>query len=385
MLRESRSILTEQIDPAPATGDDAPRVSWRSAVGLNAANFFLAEVTGVTLPFVAAYLKDLHFPPFTIGLALTVAGLGVFLAQAPAGFLTDRVKQRILLLAGSSAVLGVCYGLIPLVPASSFAIDPLLFFSGVAQSIFLPVLGALALALAGRQGLSRMMGWNQGWNHAGNLAAALSAVALVYLFASSVPVFYAVLAVSVLAAASAFLIRGDELNEERVSGRKKGEKPVRFLDLLRDRRVAVLIAATALFHLANAPVMPLVAQYVKDMDRGAVRGPWAMVVAESGAGGEAAASGDGAAKREAGDIGVSLVVLVAQAVMVPVSLLAGWLVDRWGRKPVFAVAFIVLPLRIALYALAGSPGVLIALQEGEPSMASGPAFTGSPLSPCAPT
>ncbi len=264
--------LTQQIGPTPEAGDDAPRVSWRSVVGLNAANFFLAEVTGVTLPFVAAYLKDQHFPPFTIGLALTVAGLGVFLAQAPAGFLTDRVKQRVLLLAGSSAVLGVCYGLVPLVPASSFAIDQLLFFSGVAQSIFLPVLGALALALAGRQGLSRMMGWNQGWNHAGNLAAALSALGVgLRLFASSVPVFYAVLAVSVLAAASAFLIRGDELSEERVSGRKKGEKPVRFLDLLRDRRVAVLIAATALFHLANAPVMPLVAQYVKDMEPRAAR------------------------------------------------------------------------------------------------------------------
>jgi len=84
MPRESRSLLTEQIGPTPAAGDDAPRVSWRSAVGLNAANFFLAEVTGVTLPFVAAYLKDQHFSPFTIGLALTVAGLGVFLAQAPA-------------------------------------------------------------------------------------------------------------------------------------------------------------------------------------------------------------------------------------------------------------------------------------------------------------
>ncbi len=59
---------------------------------------------------------------------------------------------------------------------------------------------------------------------------------------------------------------------------------------------------------------------------------------------------------------MSLVVLVAQAVMVPVSLLAGWLVDRWGRKPVFAVAFIVLPLRIALYAVAGSPAMLIVLQ-----------------------
>ena len=48
--------------------------------------------------------------------------------------------------------------------------------------------------------------------------------------------------------------------------------------------------------------------------------------------------------------------------MVPVALLAGWLVDSWGRKPVFAIAFLVLPVRIALYAVAGRPETLIALQ-----------------------
>jgi MFS family permease len=324
-------------DEAISDQEKAPSVSWRSAIGLNAGNFFLAEVTGVTLPFVAAYLKDLYFSPFTIGLALTLAGLGVFLMQSPAGFIADRVKQRRLLLAGASVLLGVCYALVPVVPASSFAIDPLLFLSGVGQAFFLPLLGALALGLAGHKGLNRMMGHNQSWNHAGNLAAALSALALVYLFSSTVPVFYAVFAVSVLAGASVFLIRPKEVNEELASGGKaKDDKPVRFTDLLRDRRVVVLIAATALFHLANAPVMPLVAQYVKDMDKG-----------------EAA---------KEGDLQVSLVVLVAQAVMIPVALLTGWLVDRWGRKPILAIGFVVLPVRIALYALAGSPAMLIALQ-----------------------
>ena len=55
-------------------------------------------------------------------------------------------------------------------------------------------------------------------------------------------------------------------------------------------------------------------------------------------------------------------VLVAQAVMIPVALLTGWLCDRWGRKPVFAVGFVVLPLRIFLYSLTTNPGVLVALQ-----------------------
>jgi hypothetical protein len=33
------------------------RVSLRSRVGLNAANFFLVEITGVVVPFLGAYLQ----------------------------------------------------------------------------------------------------------------------------------------------------------------------------------------------------------------------------------------------------------------------------------------------------------------------------------------
>ena len=36
---------------------------------------------------------------------------------------------------------------------------------------------------------------------------------------------------------------------------------------------------------------------------------------------------------------VAAVVLSAQAVMIPVALLAGWLCERWGRKPTFAIGF----------------------------------------------
>jgi len=55
-------------------------------------------------------------------------------------------------------------------------------------------------------------------------------------------------------------------------------------------------------------------------------------------------------------------VLTAQVVMVPVALLAGRLCDSWGRKPVMAIAFWVLPLRIASYAFVGTPAALVYLQ-----------------------
>jgi MFS family permease len=100
--------------------------------------------------------------------------------------------------------------------------------------------------------------------------------------------------------------------------------------LLRDRRVAILFAAVALFHLANAPVMPLVGLYI--------------------------------ARLGGTNTQVACVVLTAQAVMIPVAWLAGRLGERWGRKPVFTIGFLVLPLRIVLYSLTDSPWMLVVLQ-----------------------
>jgi hypothetical protein len=39
-------------------GAEATPVSRQSVIGLNAANFFLAEVTGVVMPFLGDYLKE---------------------------------------------------------------------------------------------------------------------------------------------------------------------------------------------------------------------------------------------------------------------------------------------------------------------------------------
>jgi Na+/H+ antiporter NhaD/arsenite permease-like protein len=41
--------------------------------------------------------------------------------------------------------------------------------------------------------------------------------------------------------------------------------------------------------------------------------------------------------------------------MIPVALLAGWLCDRWGRKPAFALGFVALRLRVFLYSLTHNP------------------------------
>ena len=169
--------------------------------------------------------------------------------QSPAGFLVDRLPYRRHLLAGASLLLGFCYGILPLVPARWWSVDPLLFIAGMGQAFFTPLLGALALGLVGHARLSKTMGCNQGWNHAGNIAAAVSAMALVTWIGLS-SVFFAVAVVAVLAAASVFIIRPNELNERRASGATDdgANQPVGYWRLLRDRRIVILSASTALFH-----------------------------------------------------------------------------------------------------------------------------------------
>lgn len=77
-------------------------------------------------------------------------------------------------------------------------------------------------------------------------------------------------------------------------------------DLLHDKSVRMLVVSVALFHIANAPVMPLVG--------------------------------------------------------FPVALLAGKFCTTRGRKPIFAIAFLALSLRIFLYTLTTNPNYVLAIQ-----------------------
>jgi MFS family permease len=316
---------------ANSKANDRRAVSRQSIVGLNAANFFLAEITGVVMPFLGALLKQQDWGESAIGVTLAVAGLGVFLCQTPAGCIVDRVQSRRALLAGASLVLGLCYGLVALVPTTPLWIDPLLFTAGGAQAFFVPLLGALALGLVGHGRLNRTMGSNQSWNHAGNLASALLAIGIVGWFGVT-SIFYAVAAISVFAAGSVFVIRGGELNGDAESGQSSTDDSGRVgvRRLLQDWRVWVLLISTGLFHLANAPVMPFLGAYIK--------------------------------KLHGTDTQVAMVVLVAQVIMIPVSIAAGIFSERWSRKWVLAIGFVALPLRIFLYSLTQDPWMLVALQ-----------------------
>jgi MFS family permease len=185
--------------------------SLQSRFGLNAANFFQAEAVGVVLPILNTFLREVHWQYDQIGVATALLGLGTLLFQTPAGILVDRVQNRRLLFFAASIAVGICFGVIPFVPHTAIWVDFLLFLSGAAQSLFIPVLGALALSLVGYRALNRTLGENQGWNHAGNIVAALLAFVVVGYFGSA-SIFYSVAIASLAGAFSVYWIRSQELD-----------------------------------------------------------------------------------------------------------------------------------------------------------------------------
>jgi MFS family permease len=304
----------------------------RSFLGLNLVNFLQAEMVGVVLPILSGYLKANGWSYGSIGLATALAGLGTLVLQTPAGILTDRISKRRVLFAGAALLTGACFVLIPAAKQNAVFIDSLLFTAGAAQSFFGPLLGALALALVGYRHLNRTMGTNQSWNHAGNIAAALAAMGCIALGGLS-SLFYAVGFSSLLATLSVFVIRREDLDERRATGMEAAdqrEKLVPWSTLLSDRIVFSLFISIFAFHLANAPILPTVALYVKSL--------------------------------QGSDNLMTATVLTAQVVMVPVAWLAGRGCDAWGRKAVMTIAFWVLPLRILSYAFVHSAVAVVWLQ-----------------------
>lgn len=302
----------------------------RSFLGLNIANFLQAEMIGVIIPVMNVFLRGVGWRYDTIGVATAAAGLGTLAFQAFAGWLIDRWKWRRTVFAAASIITGICFVAIPLVTPTTAWIDVILFLTGALQSFFGPLLGALALGLAGHRLLNRTIAVNQSWNHAGNIAAALLAMALISQFGLR-SIFYSVGACSLFAAASMLLIRKQDLDERVATGLNRDQaRQVQWTELFRDRKIVSLCLAIFAFHLANAPILPTVALYVKQL------------------GGS--------------DNLMTATVLTAQVVMVPVALAAGRLCDSWGRKPTMAVAFIALPLRIISYLLVSSPSAVVWLQ-----------------------
>ncbi len=205
----------------------------------------------------------------------------------------------------------------------------------LAGDAFVPAVSALTLGLVAKHALARRLGRNSAFDHGGNIFIAIVAGAVGYAFSQSavflmVPVFAALTSAAVLAI-PAEAINHDRARDLASDGEADGSA-AGYRILFATRPLMIFALSALLFHFANAPLLPLVGQKL------ALQFP-----------------------KEATAM-MSFCVVAAQGVMLPIAILVGRRADTWGRRPIFLIAFAVLPIRAALYTLSDNSFWLIGVQ-----------------------
>ncbi len=305
----------------------------RGARALDWLAFLMADMRDGIGPYLAVFLKGAaEWQPAMIGAALAASNIATALALIPAGLLVDALRCKRLLLAGAGLVVGFGTLLIVLAPRPA-AVLPAAVILGAAGAFLGPGLIGLSLGLVGPRRLAARISRNEGFNHAGNFCGALTIIAVTH-FLGLAWIFYLACGYALASAVAAALIPGHAIDHDRARGRPEPGAPALSLgDALRRPGFAVFLLTVALFHLGNAAMLPLAGQ----------------VLAATHPGSDAAA--------------MSACILVAQAVMVGVALLVGRAsAQGYGRKPIFLVALVILPLRGVLFAYVTSPLGIVLVQ-----------------------
>jgi MFS family permease len=312
---------------------EAAAPSESSLRALSWLNFFLSSMQTAFGPIAAAYLVLRGWTAKDIGLVLTIGGIASLAGQVPGGELVDIVRAKRLLVATGVVTVALSVLILGLWP--SFALVALAeVLQGMAGSVLGSAVVAVSLGLVGHARLPERLGRNQRFAAAGAVAVTLSMAVVAYSgshWALFVPAAFAVPALVALNH-----IRAAEIDFARASGAESTDaerlQRANRLALLKNRRLLIFAGSIALFQVASASMMPLLA-------------------------GMLAYEGKGRAAP-----------LLAALIIVP-QLLAGLLAprvgqwaDKRGRKPLLLLGLAALPIRAALFAIVGNPLAFLLIQ-----------------------
>lgn len=308
----------------------------RNTLSLDSLNFFLADVRDGLGPYLAIYLLAVHkWDPASIGVVMTIAGIAGLLTQTPAGALIDRTPYKRAMIGVAALLVTLSCLILPF--TSSFSVVALTqALSSIASSVFAPAIAAISLGITGPKAFTRRTGRNETFNHAGNACAALLAGGFAYLF-GPIAVFYLMAAMALASVIAISFVSADAIDHDVARGfdanhNAHGAQPSGLATLLSNKPLLLFGICCALFHLANAAMLPLVSQKLSQIN---------MQMATPL---------------------TSACIVAAQLVMVPAALLVGMKADDWGRKPLLLAGFLILPIRGVLYTLSDDPYWLVAVQ-----------------------
>ena len=309
---------------------------------LDALNFFLADVRDGLGPYLAIYLLTVQrWDEASIGLVMSVATLAGLFAQTPAGALVDATRAKRAVVASAALAVTLASLLLPWLP-TFWPVALSQATAHAAAAVFAPAVAAITLGVVGHKAFASRIGRNESFNHAGNAFAAAAAGIAAYVW-GPVVVFFVLAAMSVASLVSVLAIPASFINHDLARGlhdetparraeSKDRDQPSGLKVLITCRPLLIFAACAVLFHFANAAMLPLVGQKLALQDK---------------------------------NLGTSLMsacIIAAQIVMVPMAMLVGAKADTWGRKPLFLIGLLILPIRGMLYTLSDDPYWLVGVQ-----------------------
>lgn len=284
---------------------------------LQALNFFMADMQAGIGPFLGVFLLAHGWESGLIGSVMTIGGVAGMLMTAPAGALVDATSRKRLYV----VVPGICTVLastIILASQSFWLVAASQVATAVAGAAIGPAVGGITLGIVRQAGFTRQNGRNQAFNHAGNVVGAGLSGLLGWRFGLTA-VFWLAVLFGILSIISVLMIPAGAIDDKAARGMKEegeeGDKASGFKVLLECRPLLILAAALACFHLGNGAMLPLYGL--------------AVVVEKQG---DAASF-------------VAVTIVVAQSVMIVVSLIAMRMAEKNGYWLVLLVSFLALPLR----------------------------------------
>ncbi|MBE7213062.1 MAG: MFS transporter, partial [Gluconacetobacter diazotrophicus] len=295
----------------------------RGLLPLESLNFFMADMQAGIGPFLGVFLLAHHWQSGLIGTVMTIGGIAGMLMTAPAGALIDSTshKKFYVIVPGICTVLASTIILLSqqfwLVAASQVA-------TAVAGAAIGPAVTGITLGIVRQSGFNRQNGRNQAFNHAGNMIGAGLSGFLGWKFGFTA-VFWLAAAFGVLSIISVLMIPSSAIDDRVARGMKSAgagtgasdsdEKASGFSVLLSCKPLLILAAALACFHLGNGAMLPLYGLAVVAHQHGDAAGF------------------------------VATTIVVAQAVMIVVSILAMRWAEKDGYWLVLLVSFMALPIR----------------------------------------
>ena len=303
---------------------------------LDLINFLLADVRGGFGPYVGIFLLgQAHWDQASIGLVLTISGLIGISLHAPIGVFIDATRhKRALLIGGVASLAAAAVAIVkaptmPVVLAADIAM-------AVLGAVFAPTVAAITVGLVRRQYLAQRLARNAACDRAGNIFAA-AAAGIAGWALSLEAVFYLVPMFAALTTAAILCIPAAAIDHQRARGLDVDAAAISphaesWHAMLRHRPLLVLAGGLALFHFANAPILLLLGLELERQHPAIVT------------------------------LYMSIAIIAAQLVSIPVALMVGARADLWGRKPLLLLGFAALPVRLLLYALTDHPAWIVAGQ-----------------------